>query len=168
MHAFRHDMHLIILWRKKIAQAPSEKKTVSLSSLSLSTYLSFVPIFCSWFIFFYHKDNRVRTICCARFFSDLRYQRIRHELPDRNSLLEYLDHGPSNSARRMFNIKMLDGKDVCMHVRLPITPLWLCPRKGTASTGPRGEVFQRCPIFPTAWANLARDTTLAVMQPTLL
>ena len=46
-------------------------------------------------------------------------------------------------------------------------PLWLCPRKGTASTEPRREVFQRSPIFPTARANPARNTPLAVMQPTL-
>ena len=34
-----------------------------------------------------------------------------------------------------------------------ICPLWLCPWKGTASTGPRGEVFQKSPIFPTERAS---------------
>ena len=43
-------------------------------------------------------------------------------------------------------------------------PLKLCPRKATLSTGPSGEVFQGSSIFP----NLARDTLLAVMKPTLL
>ena len=31
-------------------------------------------------------------------------------------------------------------------------PLWLCPWKGTASTGTRGEVFQSL-ILPTSWVN---------------
>ena len=41
--------------------------------------------------------------------------------------------------------------------------------KGTESTGLRGEVSERSPIFSSAaGANLVRNTPLAVMEPTLL
>ena len=56
----------------------------------------------------------------------------------------------------------------CKHELSPVAPLWWCSWKVTASTGSGGVVTQRSLIFPTSRANLARGTTLAVMQPNLL
>ena len=52
------------------------------------------------------------------------------------------------------------------YVLLPVAPMKLCPRIGTAATGPKREYFQMSPIVPTAWVNLTHDTPLAIRQCT--
>ena len=68
----------------------------------------------------------------------------------------YLCHpfDPQERSSRISNPCMLTGD--CIH------------GKRTVSTRPRGEVSQRSTIFPTSPANVNHETTLAVMQPTLL
>ena len=61
----------------------------------------------------------------------------------------------------------LRGRYICLFNGCP---LQLCPWKGTASTGPREEVFQRRVLLsqPHEQTRLTIPTDLTVMQPTLL
>ena len=59
-----------------------------------------------------------------------------------------------------FCLVTYDGRMLCIMVYVCLM-VSLCDWKGTTSTGPRGEDFQRSPIFPTVQGNLTYDTPLA-------